>query len=361
MTRRTHLFIAWLLVTVGATLAPSACTLIDLPDPSEGAGAGSAPGGGSPGDDECTDDEDCLETGTECIVRSCEAGRCTYGPATPFLPIQSQYVGDCLQTVCDDMGNQLSVNSDDPYDDGKECTADSCNNGMVVNENDPDAPCSNGYCDGVGNCVQCTQAIHCASNMENTACQSGVCVPPGCLNDIQDINDGETDVDCGGPCAPCPDGDGCLMDTDCQSGVCIPAALECAVPTCRDGVMNGSESAVDCGGSCGGCAAGLKCNVPNDCASGVCIAGGCLAPTCSDGVTNGTESDVDCGGSDCRPCGAGEKCTDGSDCASGVCKSNSCQASSCNDKIKNGTESGVDCGGSDCPPCQQEIPQQRIP
>ncbi|MEQ9323097.1 MAG: hypothetical protein RIF41_28280 [Polyangiaceae bacterium] len=354
MMRRSPISSSWLLLVTGAALVASACTLIDLPDPTDGAGAGGLA-------DECTVDEDCLETGTECIVRSCDEGLCTYGPATPFLPIESQYVGDCLQTVCDDMGNQLSVNSDDPYDDGKECTADSCTNGVALNESNPDAPCSNGFCDAQGNCVECNQATHCASNVDKTVCQSGVCVPQACVNGVFDPVEGETDVDCGGPCAPCADGEGCLLPEDCLSGVCIPDAMECAVPSCTDDVLNGEESGVDCGGSCVGCPAGANCNVPGDCESVVCIAGGCEAPTCSDGAANGMESDVDCGGSVCSPCAAGHSCVEAKDCASSVCRSTICQAPTCNDKIKNGTEKGVDCGGSDCPPCQQEVPMEPVP
>jgi hypothetical protein len=52
------------------------------------------------------------------------------------------------------------------------------------------------------------------------------------------------------------------------------------LPTCTDGVMNGSETGVDCGGP--------------DCAP-------CL-PTCSDGEMNGSETGVDCGGPDCGAC-----------------------------------------------------------
>lgn len=73
-----------------------------------------------------------------------------------------------------------------------------------------------------------------------------------CSDGIQ--NQGETGIDCGGPCAACP--------------------------TCDDGVQNGSETGIDCGGSCTAC------------------------PTCNDGVQNGSETGVDCGGS-CSPCDTG--------------------------------------------------------
>jgi CxxC motif-containing protein (DUF1111 family) len=72
-----------------------------------------------------------------------------------------------------------------------------------------------------------------------------------CSDAVQ--NQGETGVDCGGPCGACA--------------------------TCSDGIKNQGETGVDCGGPCGACAA-----------------------TCSDGIQNQTETGVDCGGP-CAACG----------------------------------------------------------
>ena len=80
-----------------------------------------------------------------------------------------------------------------------------------------------------------------------------------CSDGIQ--NQGETGVDCGGPCAPCPDPE-----------------------TCTDGIQNQGEEGIDCGGPCDAC------------------------PTCNDGIQNGGETGVDCGGP-CAPCGGGGGCT----------------------------------------------------
>jgi hypothetical protein len=76
---------------------------------------------------------------------------------------------------------------------------------------------------------------------------------PTCSDGIQ--NQGETGVDCGGPCAACP--------------------------TCDDGIQNQGETDVDCGGPCAAC------------------------PTCDDGIQNQGETGVDCGGPNCAPCGGG--------------------------------------------------------
>ena len=75
---------------------------------------------------------------------------------------------------------------------------------------------------------------------------------PTCNDGIQ--NQGETGIDCGGPCAACP--------------------------SCNDGIQNQGETGVDCGGPCAAC------------------------PTCNDGIQNQGETGIDCGGP-CAPCGGG--------------------------------------------------------
>ncbi len=73
-----------------------------------------------------------------------------------------------------------------------------------------------------------------------------------CNDGVQ--NQGETGIDCGGPCSACA--------------------------TCNDGVQNQGETGVDCGGPCSACA------------------------TCNDGIQNQGETGVDCGGP-CSPCNTG--------------------------------------------------------
>jgi hypothetical protein len=130
-----------------------------------------------------------------------------------------------------------------------------------------------------------------------------ICFLPGCDNGV--IDDGETDVDCGGAtCAPCGIYDWCCLNTDCASGVCDHYWGYC-VPADRDsGAQDGTETGVDCGGGfCDACGVGGGCVVDADCGSGVCQAGACLvAPTCSNFVLDGTEVGVDCGGLGCPPC-----------------------------------------------------------
>lgn len=88
--------------------------------------------------------------------------------------------------------------------------------------------------------------------------------------------------------------------------------------------MNAGETDVDCGGPCAPCDAQQGCEGAPDCASGVCAGGACAAPSCTDAVRNGDESGVDCGGATCAPCDIGIGCTSGSECETGVCLDGSC-------------------------------------
>jgi len=73
----------------------------------------------------------------------------------------------------------------------------------------------------------------------------------------------------------------------CQGGSRIAAAIP-PLPTCTDGIKNGSESGVDCGGSCPPCATGQDCTSRNDCAGALCSGGMCETCTLSPADTCGT-------------------------------------------------------------------------
>ena len=142
--------------------------------------------------------------------------------------------------------------------------------------------------------------------------------PESCSNNVTDGN--ETDVDCGGPCAPCALGLSCVVDSDCASGLCNGSVCVEPVSLCDDGVKDGDETDVDCGGSCIACEDGLDCYVDADCASGYCdgSTGTCRAvPSCEDGLLSAGETDVDCGGP-CAPCALGKSCEVDVDCDSGL-------------------------------------------
>ncbi len=174
-----------------------------------------------------------------------------------------------------------------------------------------------------------------------TVCYANPSCSDGLLNGL------ESDLDCGGSCTPCADGQTCVSATDCQNAVCLAGV--CQSPTCNDGLQDGTETGVDCGSSCPACPAGMGCASSADCQSGVCAGGICQAPACNDGLQNGGETDVDCGGS-CAGCAVGQACLSGADCQSTLCSGGLCVAPSCSDGLQNQGETGVDCGGP-CAAC----------
>lgn len=141
---------------------------------------------------------------------------------------------------------------------------------------------------------------------------------PGTCDDGA-MNGAETDVDCGGGCAPCELDKTCAAPSDCASKSC-GAGKKCVPPTCTDAVANGAETDVDCGGpSCSACAPQKACIQPTDCTSGVCTGSICQTPSCVDGVKNGGEDDVDCGSACPEKCALGKKCDSDADCATAIC------------------------------------------
>lgn len=84
--------------------------------------------------------------------------------------------------------------------------------------------------------------------------------PPMCDDQIK--NQGESGIDCGGPCAACE--------------------------TCFDGILNQNEEGIDCGGICD-----KSCEAS-------------ISPSCFDGLKNQGERGIDCGGT-CRSCPENEQ------------------------------------------------------
>lgn len=96
-------------------------------------------------------------------------------------------------------------------------------------------------------------------------------------------NDGETDIDCGGPRATkCAEGKSCAVNSDCTSRYCTPQTKTCAEPRSDDNAMNGLETDVDCGGAnAPKCGVGKSCLVDSDCNGACTYANKCVdAPSC---------------------------------------------------------------------------------
>jgi len=221
---------------------------------------------------------------------------------------------------------------------------------------DPAATCSDSKrnatetdVDCGGPCAPCAAGKACGSAKDcaNGTCTGGICAAASCNNAAKDP--GESDVDCGGACAPCATGKTCAVGADCASAVCTGGT--CAAPSCTDGTKNGNEVDADCGGSCQRCAEGKSCASAPDCASGACVSGKCVPATCTDKVKNGSETDINCGGGACPKCVGDRVCLVADDCTSGICNAGYCQAT-CTDGLQNQKETDVDCGGSSgCPKC----------
>jgi hypothetical protein len=192
---------------------------------------------------------------------------------------------------------------------------------------------------------------------ESLACANGTCQQPTCEDMVK--NGAEADADCGGTCEPCGVGRLCQIADDCADGVCGDASstvdqpMRCQLPTCEDGVKNGSETDMDCGGSCDStCPIGSPCTENADCQTTHCAEQVCVSPDCTDGMKNNAETDVDCGGNECGPCQPDKHCEVGTDCTSLICDdAKLCSAYTCDDGVLNGKETETDCGGGACTGC----------
>jgi len=209
-------------------------------------------------------------------------------------PLAAQTTGDCRTAVCNGNGGVGSINNaGDIANDNTVCTTDTCNAGTP--EHTPvmtGATCAEGagvVCSAAGTCVECNVNADCAGG----SCVNNVCEQT-CFDAV--LNNGETDVDCGGPnCPDCANGFMCEANSDCTSGFCLPDMMMsmCATPTCMDGFQNGSETGLDCGGSlCPACPVGQGCSADTDCTSGMCYGNVCVASVNGCDVATATDYTV---------------------------------------------------------------------
>ena len=212
--------------------------------------------------------------------------------------------------------------------DGNDCITLTCDGMACV----PDPGCSDGMkgpgetdVDCGGQCGPtcetgegCIQSLDCVSDFCELS--SSTCQEPSC--DDGEQNGDETDIDCGGSCgSTCGTDELCLTDDDCASMLCQGDDTCSEDPLCTNGMQDNGETDVDCGGPCGPtCEVDESCNNDTDCVGNYCDADmTCDQPTCDDGEQNGDETDVDCGGA-CGPtCEGGEHCLGNPDCVDDYC------------------------------------------
>jgi hypothetical protein len=211
----------------------------------------------------CNAADDC-DDANACTTEECLSGNCSYTKLHDVdAPGTMQIIGDCRRIRCQN-GDELALADDtDIPDDGKECTTDSCSDGMPVNEeialHTPCPDTAGRFCNDSGDCVECTKNEHCTTPGEtcggsgtqwecgctpDVLCGHQTCgnkqdngcgVPLDCNNNAMDGN--ETGEDCGGLAAPqgsndyCPNrcqaGEGCLVNSDCASSSCNMAMMMC--------------------------------------------------------------------------------------------------------------------------------------
>lgn len=153
----------------------------------------------------------------------------------------------------------------------------------------------------------------------------------GCSSSEADPDSSEAGP--GVPTPECPSGH-CVDGGDGTPGDGGPGGADASpAPSDTDGKKNNGETDVDCGGpNAKKCGVGKSCATGPDCGLGYCPATKCVAPTPTDGVQNGTESDVDCGGEAqthagvtvpaAPKCDLTKICAADTDCDSAVCASN---------------------------------------
>jgi hypothetical protein len=283
-------------------------------------------GAGKP--DKCKIGEPC-DNNDECISELCAAGKCKASCSN------KQQDGDEVGVDC---GGVCPVKCD-----GQACTVKTeCQSGICFELKC--APPGTKTC-GVGLKVLCANGEPCGQDKDCTTdyCAAGntcAAVPADVHTDGR-RNGGETGIDCGGTAAPtllCPAGQGCDTSADCVSD-CNAQKL-CNAPGPTDGKKNNGETDVDCGGpNAPGCATGKACEANADCKLKACTAKACVVPTASDGVRNGNETDVDCGGGSVTDgvvtytaprCKDNRTCAADADCVTNACSpGNKCVAKSC--------------------------------
>jgi cysteine-rich repeat protein len=112
-------------------------------------------------------------------------------------------------------------------------------------------------------------------------------LPDLCYNGM--LDEGESEIDCDGLCAPCLVFVECSDSSECGAQTCYEG--RCVPSHCDDGLLNNNEAEIDCGGGCGQCVT-EGCLADVDCARGRCEASVCIPPVCGNGVVDeGEECD----------------------------------------------------------------------
>ncbi|MEZ4307779.1 MAG: lamin tail domain-containing protein [Polyangiaceae bacterium] len=281
-----------------------------------GGGTGGTAGTGGTGGMPCTTPADCTDSIEECQEHTCESGMCGVGNKAAGEPADTQTAGDCKVNQCDGNGAVEEVNDDlDLPVDNEECTEDLCTDG--VPSNPPlaiDSPCGNMgalFCNGNGQCVDCTDPIQCGTDTEcqQFTCDAGVC---GTVNAAQGVPLAtQTDGDC--QVEQCDGNGGTEMaednaDLPVDATTCTDDVCTAGVPS-NPPVMANTACAEDPGVLCDGNGACVECILATDCPG---TDDECQMRTCTAGVC----------GVDFTAMGTAVAAQTGGDCQQIVCDGN---------------------------------------
>ncbi len=132
--------------------------------------------------------------------------------------------------------------------------------------------------------------------------------PDHCSNQVWDWDKNELDIDCGGTCSSCKEGQNCNTINDCDTEFDCDSATNKCIDLCTNE-----------------CKIGERCKVNHDCESNKCENNLCAENPCGNSKIDVPETDFDCGGGSCGPCAEGKTCVIDVDCQQGlICDNKSC-------------------------------------
>ncbi len=286
------------------------------------------------GDSTCNPGETCSSCAQDCGCNGgdiCCSGSCI-APTCISNPDCSD--GDsCTTDTCNNPGTCSSSCSNPPItscinSDG--CCPGGC---TILNDNDCEAVCGDGSCNGTENCSTCAQDCSCIGD---DICCSGSCVEADCSQNSE-----------------CDDSDACTTNTCSNAGTC---SAECTFPEitfcvnsdgcCPSGCTTGNDNdcSAECGdGTCNGAENCESCSADCSCTTGICCSGSCEEPTCSN--NSGCDDSDSCTNDSCNNAG-----TCSSSCSNpaitSCVNSDSCCPSGCT--TANDNDCGLICGNEVC-------------
>lgn len=298
---RGMIWARWTLALGAAALLAVGCGGSDGDEPSGGDGGVDAGKG-------CLADNDC-DDGNACTLDRCVVGYCT-NAVVPDADAKEQTPGDCKKVVCT-KGQPTLVNDDgDVFDDGEQCTQDSCLNGAPVHT----AKLEGSKCvvgKGTGKCTKGQCLVLCSLLSpadvcdDENSCTDDACLPcdlPECgasgkcnhvgLSGMPTPGVSQTEGDCKE--RRCDNG----KDVDAADPFDVPDdGVECTVGICSASGLPVNEplpAGTSCSGSwvCDGKGKCVQCVANSDCTSsgsGTCSTATCEAGSCTSAyVPSGT-------------------------------------------------------------------------